>query len=117
MGKAIFDRHEAALGRNQDNEVKQVDGAVSLAPYERLVEVTTPGEGSYTITLPYLSQCPGAVFALCAINTGGGEVAIADRDDGIADLAVGDNLSAANDYVFLLNVAGLKWIVLEEVTT
>lgn len=80
------------------------------------INVTTPASGTGTVALPAAYLWKNRIVTLVALNTGGGEVTVASNGGDRTALSVGDNLSAAADYVTLLST-GERLIVLAEVTT
>lgn len=80
------------------------------------VNVTTPASGTGTITCPPAHLWKNKIVTFVTLNTGGGEVTIASDAGDRTALSVGDNVSAAADYVTLLST-GERLIVLAEVTT
>lgn len=80
------------------------------------INVTTPASGTGTVALPAAHLWKNKIVTLVALNTGGGEVTVASNAGDRTALSVGDNLSAAGDYVCLLST-GERLIVLAEVTT
>ena len=80
------------------------------------INITTPASGTGTVALPAAVLWKGKIVTLVALNTGGGEVTVASNGGDRTALSVGDNLSAAGDYVVLLST-GERLIVLAEVTT
>lgn len=76
--------------------------------------VTTPASGVGTLKMPPAELTRGRTFTFETLNTGGGEVEIADAAG--SDI-VGDNLSAGSDDYAVLYSTGKRYIVLKEVTT
>lgn len=93
-----------------------VTAATTLTASQLVVYVTTPASSSYAVTLPAAHLCGGRFCTVYATNTGGGEVSLASNAGDLVALSVGDNLSAAGDYV-VLYCNGLFWVVVAEVTT
>ena len=112
------DPHAMAQERADTSTVKVITANTTLKPFEQNVRVTAPASGTVTITLPPVAECRGKKFYIeCTGTAGAGDIAIADQNDAIVDLSVGDNMTVADDYVCIENWGGRLWIVASEVTT
>lgn len=96
-----------------------VAGATTQLTLDQLVvaDMVPPASSVQIWKLPPLHLWPNrlAVFNQ-ATAAPGGESKVVLSEDGTTDV-IGDNLSAANDYAILLNVAGERVIMIKEVTT
>jgi len=107
------------------SETVLISAAATLEPWQRDVTVLLPdGVGdAYTITLPSVgdNQCKDAVFTFRAIESAtfsNGTVTISDQDDTIRSGDYNsDPMTAALDFVVLLNAGNVIWVELDELTT
>lgn len=98
--------------------VKQVTAATTLAAQDTLVYATIPAASSYTITLPPLAECVGEIFFIFVKATSGGtSVIVNDQGDGIQAYTPAGTYTAVGDFTIIMNVGGLCWIELKEVST
>lgn len=112
---------DAAIMAEGNPYLVRVTTTTTLEPTARFVHIT-PAGSNYTITLPALQSCVGAEIHFIVVASAVGEVPLATQGDGLGEAGsssdpVGDNLNDKGDYVILKNVAGLKWVVVKEVTT
>lgn len=116
MFGSVIENQAGINVREVPHDVVAIAAAVTLTPSQLTGWVTSPASSSYAITLPAAQLCKGRYAFFYCTNTGGGQVSFASNAGDLIALSVGDNLSAAGDYVALY-CNGYKWIVLEEVTT
>ena len=93
-----------------------VTSTTTLTANDRLVYVDC--SATFTLTLPPVASCPGAVIYIKGVGTGGAVTVATPGDGALATpIFTQDDLTAATDYKMLMNVAGVDWLELSEVTT
>lgn len=114
MNGLITGRNEAVGAESLKQRV--VSAAATLTPEDRVVLVDC--SATFTLTLCPVSECPGALVYIKGFGTGGA-VTVATPTGGMLATPkfTVDDLTAATDYKLMLNVAGVEWVELAEVTT
>lgn len=124
MGTPNVDRYAADKLRKSDQSVLRVTGAITLNPGDENVVAVVPlaAANTYNILLPPVGSCPGAKFWIKAERAAGvyvdGEVVVKGQDKSITgSVFTADGLTATNDHLYIINVAGQLWHALVDVTT
>lgn len=114
MNGLITGRNEAVGAESLKQRV--VSAAATLTPEDRVVLVDC--SATFTLTLCPVSECPGALIYIKGFGTGGA-VTIATPTGGMLATPkfTVDDLTAATDYKLILNVHGVDYMELAEVTT
>lgn len=95
---------------------RKIAATTTLTPDDRVVLVDC--SATFTVTLPRVSTCAGALIYIKGYGTGGA-VTVATPVGGMLATPkfTVDDLTAATDYKLMLNVAGVEWVELAEQTT
>jgi len=124
MGTPNVDRYAADKLRKSDQSVLRVTAAITLNPGDENVVAVVPlaKANTYDILLPPVGSCPGAKFWIKAERAAGvyvdGEVVVKGQDKSITgSVFTADGLTANNDHLYIINVAGQLWHALVDVTT
>lgn len=124
MGTPNVDRYAADKLRKSDQSVLRVTAAITLNPGDENVVAVVPlaAANTYNILLPPVGSCPGAKFWIKAERAAGtyvdGEVVVKGQDKSITgSVFTADGLTATNDHLYIINVAGQLWHALVDVTT
>jgi len=124
MGTPNVDRYAADKLRKSDQSVLRVTAAITLNPGDENVVAVVPlaKANTYNILLPPVGSCPGAKFWIKAERAAGvyvdGEVVVKGQDKSITgSVFTADGLTATNDHLYIINVAGQLWHALVDVTT
>ena len=124
MGTPNVDRYAADQLRKSDQSVLRVTAAITLNPGDENVVAVVPlaAADTYNILLPPVGSCPGAKFWIKAERASGvyvdGEVVVKGQDKSITgSVFTADGLTATNDHLYIINVAGQLWHALVDVTT
>ena len=124
MGTPNVDRYAADQLRKSDQSVLRVTAAITLNPGDENVVAVVPlaAANTYNILLPPVGSCPGAKFWIKAERAAGvyvdGEVVVKGQDKSITgSVFTADGLTATNDHLYIINVAGQLWHALVDVTT
>ncbi len=124
MGTPNVDRYAADKLRKSDQSVLRVTAAITLNPGDENVVAVVPlaKANAYDILLPPVGSCPGAKFWIKAERAAGvyvdGEVVVKGQDKSITgSVFTADGLTANNDHLYIINVAGQLWHALVDVTT
>ena len=124
MGTPNVDRYAADKLRKSDQSVLRVTAAITLNPGDENVVAVVPlaAANTYDILLPPVGSCPGAKFWIKAERAAGvyvdGEVVVKGQDKSITgSVFTADGLTATNDHLYIINVAGQLWHALVDVTT
>ncbi len=99
----------------ESDEITLVTEATTLVSGQNYVEVTPPSASTYILSLPPVGTAPWELFYIISTSNDTGDVDVRDTT-GIASYT-SDDLTTTNDFVLVLNVAGLKYIELKETTT
>lgn len=119
----VNDNKTRELTDAMHDQEHQITEATTLKPYQRRVLATIPlaSANAYAITLPHLSEVPnGAVFLIRFVRASGsyvdGTVTVQDQDEPVLGTDYAQTAFAnANDYVVLMAVGHMKWVVLEDI--
>ena len=88
--------------------------AVTVLPNQQVIRVTTPASSIGNLVMPSVEEAAGRMYAVRCVSDGTGDVHIIEPQ-GSSDI-VGDDISAAGDYV-VMYCDGYNYYVLAEVTT
>jgi hypothetical protein len=114
MNGLITGRNEAVGAESLKQRV--VSATATLTPEDRVVLVDC--SKTFTLTLCPVSECPGALIYIKGFGSGGA-VTVATPTGGMLATPkfTVDDLTAATDYKLILNVHGVEYVELAEVTT
>lgn len=114
MDANITGRNEAV--GSQSRGVRLIAATATLTPEDRVVLVDC--SKTFTLTLCPVAEAAGALVYIKGVGTGGA-VTVATPVGGMLATPkfTVDDLTAATDYKLMLNVHGVEWVELAEVTT
>lgn len=98
--------------RERNLLMKAVTAAATLTNQDLIVNITT--NGAYTITLPPVAECAGAILAIFQTGSGTSTVTIAHAGDSLG--WTNQITNAAGEAVVLFST-GIMWVVLKGQTS
>lgn len=105
------------IGASSAFPITSVSAAYTVLPTDRIINLT--GSSTYTVTLCHPSKFPANEFLLIRKAGASGEVTVSTPSGGIfaTPLFTVDGLTAIDDYKLLVNLHGVEWVEVKELTT